>query len=110
MRKKTKQLSNPFSTGGGGGHFEAHVQASFVALMLVGGVAPCLPNLPISKIKLQGKFAGYDTDDLIIYAEKPESNQQSKILGQIKHSIRITEKDSIFSDVIQAAWSDFNNN
>ncbi|MDR3599269.1 MAG: DUF3375 family protein [Desulfosporosinus sp.] len=30
MNKTFKQLSNPFSTGGGGGHFEAHVQASFV--------------------------------------------------------------------------------
>lgn len=40
MGKKGKQLSNPFSTGGGGLHFEAHVQASFVVLMLTGGFAP----------------------------------------------------------------------
>jgi len=108
-KKKSKKLSNPFSTGGGGGHFEAQVQASFVALMLTAGSAPCIPNLPISKIKLQGKFAGYDTDDLIIFVEKPSSNQKQKILGQIKHTINITEKDSIFKDVIQAAWNDFNN-
>jgi hypothetical protein len=30
MSKNNKQLSNPFSTGGGGGHFETHVQAMFV--------------------------------------------------------------------------------
>jgi hypothetical protein len=29
---KSKNLSNPFSTGGGGPHFEAHVQASFVGI------------------------------------------------------------------------------
>ncbi|WP_237761314.1 hypothetical protein [Legionella cherrii] len=29
MMGKKKKLSNPFSTGGGGSHFEAHVQASF---------------------------------------------------------------------------------
>lgn len=104
-----KQLSNPFSTGGGGGHFEAHVQTSFVALMLTSGFAPCVPCLPISKIKFQGKFAGYDTDDLIIFVGKPGSNQERKILGQIKHSISITEKDKVFSEVIQAAWNDFNN-
>jgi len=109
MSKKNKQLSNAFSTGGGGEHFEAHVQASFVALMLTGGFAPCMPNLPISKIKLQGKFVGYDTDDLIIFVEKPDGNQKCKILGQIKHTVRITEKDSIFGDVIQSAWNDFNN-
>jgi len=109
MNSSGKQLSNPFSSGGGGGHFEAHVQASFVVLMLTGGFAPCLPNWPIRKIKLQGKFAGYDTDDLIIFVEDPGGDQKRKILGQIKHSISITENDKVFAEVIQAAWNDFNN-
>ncbi len=109
MKKTDKQLSNPFSTGGGGGHFEAHVQASFVALMLTGGFAPCLPCWPISKIKLQGKFAGYDTDDLIVFVEKADNGEKRKILCQIKHSISITENDKVFGEVIQAAWNDFNN-
>lgn len=47
--KEDNQLSNPFSTGGGGGHFEAHVQASFVALMLTRRVAPILPPWPLLK-------------------------------------------------------------
>jgi hypothetical protein len=109
MSNKRKQLSNPFSTGGGGVLFEAHVQASFVALMLTGGYAPCLPSWPIKKIKLQGKFEGYDTDDLIVFVEKEDGNQGRKLLGQIKHSISITEGDRLFSEVIQAAWNDFNN-
>lgn len=109
MKKAGKQLSNPFSTGGGGGHFEAHVQASFVALMLTSGFAPCLPCWPISKIKLQGKFAGYETDDLIVFIENPGSSQTRKMLAQIKHSISITEKDKVFGEVIRAAWNDFNN-
>ncbi|OGQ01326.1 MAG: hypothetical protein A2026_14675 [Deltaproteobacteria bacterium RBG_19FT_COMBO_46_12] len=109
MSNTGKQLSNPFSTGGGGGLFEAHVQASFVALMLTGGFAPCLPCWPIKKIKLQGKYAGYDTDDLIVFVEKPDGEQTRKILAQIKHSISITEGNKIFGEVIQAAWTDFNN-
>jgi hypothetical protein len=109
MSGAKKQLSNPFSTGGGGEHFEAHVQASFVLLMLTGGFAPCMPNWPIIKIKLQGKFAGFDTDDLIIFLEKPGSDQKRKILAQIKHSISITENDKVFGEVVQAAWNDFNN-
>ena len=64
---KKKNLSNPFSTGGGGVHFEANVQASFVALMLTGGHAPCLPCWPITEIKLQGKIDGFDTDDLVVF-------------------------------------------
>lgn len=109
MKNTDKQLSNSFSTGGGGGHFEAHVQASFVALMLTGGFVPCLPCWPISKIKLQGKFAGYETDDMIVFVEKASSDQKCKLLGQIKHPINIAEKDPVFGEVIQAAWIDFNN-
>ena len=67
MTNVRKELSNPFSTGGGGGHFEAHVQASFVALMLTSSFSPCLPCWPIKKVKLQGKFVGFETDDLIVF-------------------------------------------
>ncbi|KAF6625238.1 MULTISPECIES: hypothetical protein [Paenibacillus] len=106
---KDKQLSNPISTGGGGGHFEAHVQASFVILMLTGGVAPCLPPWPITEIKLQGRVDGFNTDDFIVLIEEPASKRKRKLLGQIKHRIKITQGDEIFSEVIRAAWSDFNN-
>lgn len=109
MKNRSKQLSNSFSTGGGGPHFEAHVQASFLTLMLTGGYAPCLPCLPIVKIKLQGKIDGFDTDDLIVFVENPSNNDTRKLLGQVKHSIQITQRDKTFSEVIQAFWNDFNN-
>lgn len=104
-----KKLSNPFSTGGGGAHFEGHVQASFVTLMLTGGHTPCLPCWPITEIRLQGKVDGFDTDDLIVCVENPGSREQRKLLGQIKHTISITEGSAIFGEVIQAAWSDYKN-
>ena len=109
MTESSKRLSNAFSTGGGGWLFEAHVQAAFYALMLTGGFAPCLPCWPISKIKLQGRFAGYNTDDVIVFVKKPGTTKERKLLGQIKHSINITENDKVFGDVIRAAWKDFNN-
>jgi hypothetical protein len=102
------QLSNPFSTGGGGGRFEAQVQALFALLMAVGGFAPGLPCWPIEKIRLQGKFAGYDTDDMIIFVQNDGGTQQCKMLCQIKHAMRISASDRVFSDVIGAAWRDFN--
>ena len=104
-----KKLSNPFSTGGGGVHFEAHVQASFVVLMLTGGHAPCLPCWPIAEIKLQGKIDGFDTDDLVVVVENVNSKERRKLLGQIKHSIDITHRSALFGEVMQAAWNDFNN-
>jgi len=106
---KSKKLSNPFSTGGGGAHFESHVQASFVVLMLTGGHAPCLPCWPITEIKLQGKIDGFDTDDLIIIVENVNTKERRKLLGQVKHSITITQGSALFGEVMEAAWNDFNN-
>ena len=106
---KSKKPSNSFSTGGGGVHFEAHVQASFVALMLTGGHAPCLPCWPIAEIKLQGKIDGFDTDDLVVVVENVNSKERRKLLGQVKHFIAITQGSTLFGEVMQAAWDDFNN-
>lgn len=108
---RSKKLSNPFSTGSGGAHFEAHVQASFVVLMLTGGHAPCLPCWPMVEIKLQGKIDGFDTDDLIVTVENPIPipKERRKLLGQIKYSIEITLGSALFGEVMQDAWNDFNN-
>ncbi len=95
MSNSKKQLSNPFSSGGGGVNFETRVQASFVVLMVTGGFVACFPSCPIKKIKLQGKYAGYDTDDLIVFVERPNDRQERKLLGQTKHFIKITEGDNV---------------
>lgn len=109
MATSGKQLSNPFSTGGGGVIFETRVQAAFTILMLAGGFAPCLPQWPIKKIKLQGKRVGYDTDDLIVFVEEPSSKREAKLLAQVKHSIAITKSNKNFLESIKAAWHDFSN-
>ena len=108
MTGKRKQLSNAFSTGGGGPHFEAHVQASYVTLMLTGGFAPCLPCWPINEIKLQGKVDGFDTDDLIVFVKAPNGSEIRKLLGQVKHGLQIGDNER-FRAVIQAAWDDYCN-
>ncbi|AOS23761.1 hypothetical protein [Xanthomonas oryzae] len=104
-----KKLSNPFSTGGGGILFEAHVQAAFVTLMITGGYAPCFPSKPIVGIKLQGKVDGYATDDLIVTTEDASSKVTQRMLGQVKHSIAFTKGDKLLGEVLQAAWDDYNN-
>ena len=65
---------------------------------------------PITEIKLQGKIDGFETDDLIVFVENHDTKERRKLLGQVKHSgSHITQGDSVFSEVIQAAWNDFNN-
>ena len=104
----TKQQSNPFSTGGGGINFETRVQAAFTVLMLSGRVAPCLLPYPVEKLKLQGRYAGFYTDDFIVFAKQPQSEQKAKLLAQIKHEVSITANNETFAEVIQSAWNDFN--
>jgi len=109
MSNPSKKLSNPFSTGGGGTHFESHVQAAFVVLMLTNGHPPCLPNKRISKIQLQAKVDGFNLDDMVVFLEDIDSKEEHRLLTQIKHSITISSENKIFQEVISAAWSDFRN-
>ncbi len=105
----SKKLSNAYTTGGGGVHFEAHVQAAFVALMLSGGRIPYFSDGIITEIKPQGKIAGYDVDDCIVKTTNLRTQRQEKLLCQIKSSVAITKNNKEFIEVIQAAWNDFNN-
>ncbi|MFA5687814.1 MAG: ATP-binding protein [Kiritimatiellales bacterium] len=106
----TKKQSNPFSAGGGGSNFEMNIQSAFAVLMLGQVSVPCLPPWPIKKIKLQGKYAGYETDDCIVFVNDSKTGSEAKLFTQIKHTVTITETDEIFGEVIQAAWNDFTNN
>ena len=99
------EISNPFSTGGGGVNYEINVQTYFVASMILGWKIMNIKADKVEKIKLQGRYAGYDTDDCIIFGDNG-----NKMLCQIKHSISINNSDEVFNDVIKAAWNDFNNN
>ena len=103
-----KKQSNPFSTGGGGPNFETRIQAAFAVLMLTGGPAPCFPLYQIVKLKLQGRYADFNTDDLIVYLKQAQTGAEAKLLGQIKHSISITVSDTTFAEVLHRAWEDFN--
>ena len=104
-----KQLSNPYSTGSGGAFFESRVQAALASLMLSKGVCPCLPSWQIYKVKLHGKYSGFATDDVIVFAKDGQSNREAKLIAQIKHAPAITKRDPQFTEVIQSAWADFNN-
>ena len=61
---RQKQLSNPYSTGGGGQNYEHHAEALFLLALLVDGFVPVL-NEPITKLHFQAKHLGYHTDDVV---------------------------------------------
>lgn len=102
------EISNPFSTGGGGQFFEAKVQASFLLHLLIGGRVPCLPSGKVETVRLQAKQAGFNTDDIAIKICTDEGVSH-RLLVQIKHHVTITASDEEFKSALESAWSDFSN-
>lgn len=104
MAEQRAKQSNPFSTGGGGVNFEVYVQTYIAMHIMTGDSLPFLSSSKPVKMKLQGHYDGYNTDDCIVFGENGE-----KALCQIKHSITVSENDSVFRAVITDAWNDYCN-
>ena len=107
--REGKQVSNPYSTGGGGHWFEVQVMSAFAALMLAGGFAPCLPCLPIRTIRLQTRKDGNRIDDFVAYVSDVSQTDKRRLLAQVKHGISFTKSNQQFGETIADAWMDFNN-
>lgn len=99
--------SNVFSQGGGGTIFEISVQTAYFITFLLGGQVPGLPESHITYFRQQSGSEGYATDDVLLSCENEDGSH--KVLMQIKHLINITAADKTFSEVLSAAWKDFNN-
>lgn len=97
-----KQLASPYLEGGGGYNFEHRVQAYFLLLMLAGGKDPVFDR-HIVKLDFQARHHGYHIDDLVCYTDNDR-----KLLVQVKHSVSAAKSNKDFVETIQAAWRDFN--
>lgn len=97
-----KRLASPYLTGGRGHDFEHRVQAYFLLLMLAGGRDPVM-NRPVSKLKFQDRHHGFHVDDLVCCTD-----DDRKLLAQVKHSVSAVKSNHDFKETVQAAWRDFN--
>ena len=102
------EVSNPFSTGGGGQLFESKVQASFLLHLLIGGRVPCLPSGNVQSVRLQARQVGIHTDDVVVSIHS-ETGAEHRLLAQVKHHVSITANNGPFCDALGGAWLDFNN-
>lgn len=103
--KGVSQISNSFSTGGGGVNFEQNIQAMFLLSLILDGFCPALSE-KTKKVCFQAKHLGYAVDDLVVITER--KNGEGKLLCQMKHKITVSASNSTFKEVIAAAWKDFN--
>ena len=99
-------VASPVATGGGGVFFEQHVGASFLSLLLVRGVPPCLPSCQLMEVHLQTAHNGWLTDDLLLVGKRADG-QTMRLACQVKRKIIVSRTDADFRDTILNSWRDF---
>jgi hypothetical protein len=96
-------MASPYSTGGGGTHFEARVAAYYLASVLCEAPARGLPGLRAVEVQTQRAAFNEPLDDVVVSGEF-EDGRRAKLHLQIKSSIVFTEGNDEWADVLQQAW------
>ena len=107
-RETTDRVSSPTATGGAGTIFEQHVDAYWLALLLVRGIPPILLDCTLDEVCLQTEHLGWHTDDFLIVG-KNGSGQHRKLAGQVKLNFTVSATDDECKKAVQDFWKDFKN-
>ena len=99
-------VSSPTATGGGGEHFEQHVDAFALALLLVQASPPVITNTSVVEVHLQTRHLGWHTDDLLVVG-KTGSGKQRKLAAQIKSTFTVSAANDDCRQTFQGMWDDF---
>jgi energy-coupling factor transporter ATP-binding protein EcfA2 len=101
-------ISSPSSTGGAGIFFEQHVDAYWLAQLLVGCIPPILLDCSVREVHLQTEHLGWHTDDFLIVGQNG-SGDLRKLIGQVKRKFTVSSTDDECKKTIQDFWKDFKN-
>jgi hypothetical protein len=102
------RVSSPASAGGAGTFFEQHVDAYWLAQLLVGGIAPILHDCAVVEVHLQTEHFGWHTDDFLIVGQNG-SRHRRKLIGQVKRTFTVSAADDECKKTVQDFWKDFRN-
>ena len=105
-RMSRASAASPISSGGGGTFFEQHVDALFLALLLVRAPLPILKDCQVEEVHLQSEHLGWNTDDVLIVAARPDGVVRQLAI-QVKRQFTISEKDEICKKAFGDFWADF---
>jgi hypothetical protein len=101
-------VSSPASTGGAGVFFEQHVDAFWLALLLVRGIPPILHDCTVVEVHLQTENLHWCTDDFLIVGQNG-SGDHRKLAGQVKRTFTVSASDDECKKAILDFWTDFKN-
>lgn len=99
-------IPSPIATGGGGEHFEQHVDAFALGLLLVGVSPPVLTNTSVVEVHLQTRHFGWRTDDLLLVGETG-AGVRRKLVAQVKRTFTVSDANNECRETFQGMWDDF---
>ena len=101
-------VSSTVATGGSGAFFEQHVNASFLALLLVRAVPPVLTDCTLDEVWFQTEHLGWKTDDVLLIGHTADGTQR-RYAGQAKRAFTVSNADEDSVKTFTKLWADFNN-
>ncbi len=104
--RKTTRIASPIATGGGGTLFEQHVNAYWLAQLLVAAIPPILVDCSVTEVHFQTEHLGWHTDDFLVVGQNG-SGAQRKLVGQVKRAFTVSAADPDCKKAIQDFWKDF---
>jgi len=99
-------MASPYSTGGGGVHFESRVVAYYLAATLTEAPARAVPGLHVTHVLTQRAAFGEPLDDVIVSGIS-EEGRPTKLSLQVKSTLTFTENDDEWVAVLAQAWATF---
>ena len=101
-------LSNPFSTGEGGGTFEQLVGTSYLVSLLVGEIPRGIDWGTIQELRFQDRWHECLLDDIVVTST--DGDTERKLALQVKHELTFSDSDSNkeFTRVMDDCWKTFN--
>lgn len=99
-------IASPSSSGGEGTYFEQHVNAHWLALLLVEAIPPIALDGTIAKVSFQTEHLGWSTDDVLV-TSRTRTGDVRRLACQVKKSLIIGTENAEFSATIIDAWKDF---
>ncbi len=99
-------MASPYSSGGGGSHFEATVVSYYLAALLCELPARGLLGNVVTSTRTQRGELGAPLDDIVL-SGSTEDGEATVLHLQIKNQIAFTAGDANWINVLQRAWDTF---
>lgn len=101
-----ERVSSPAATGGAGVYFEQHVQAYWLAQLLVRSIPPILTDRGVTELHFQTEHLRFNTDDFLVVCER-DGEAPAQLVGQVKRSLTISAADDECKKAVGDFWKDF---